>query len=263
MTNLHHILVSNIINLQKTFNTRTIGGLRNKEGLTVKKNILFRSDGLNNLNDNDIIILKKFNIKRIVDFRSNKEINRNPDVIWDENINYIHMPINSDKRINEEIHQIINNEKDKNIEDYLIDENKNFILNYTNLYSKFIKDFINCGGQNTIFHCTAGKDRTGLATALILSILGVSREDIINEYMFSNFCIEKTLSDQIVKVCGIFNIDVSNGFKIIPLLKVNLKYINMALKTIDDNYDNIENYIKNGLLISESEIKKLKDILCE
>ena len=74
MNVLHQILVNCIINLNTTFNTRTIGGFTTIDNSTVKKNILFRSDALNNLNINDKNILKQLNIERIVDFRSNNEV---------------------------------------------------------------------------------------------------------------------------------------------------------------------------------------------
>lgn len=263
MTSLKQIFINNIILLNNTFNTRTIGGLKTIDGLMVKSNILFRSDGLNNIDSADIKILESLNIKRLVDFRSENEVNKNPDIIWNDNIEYIHMPITSDKKINDEIHLVIENKINKNLKDYLIEENKNFILNYTNLYSNFIKSFIKCNGKKTIFHCTAGKDRTGLASMLILYIIGVPMEDILKEYMFSNYCIERTIEKQMIKVCNIFNISIDNGNKILPLLKVDINYINSAIKTINEEYGNIDNYVKTGLKISNDEVVTLKSILCE
>ena len=260
MNILHQILINNIITLDNTFNTRTIGGFKTIDNFTVKENILFRSDGLHNLSNNDKKILENLDIKRIVDFRSNNEINKHPDILWN-NVNYIHMPISADKKIMEDLPKILNNTLKKDIKEYLINENKNFILSYTNLYSRFIKDFINSNGEKTIFHCTAGKDRTGFASILILSIIGVEQQTIINEYMFSNYCIEKTFDQQLIKVSEMLNISKEDIHKIIPLLKVNIEYINSALDTINEYYGNMNIYIKQGLLLSDNQIEKLKSIL--
>lgn len=256
------ILQNNIINLKNTFNLRTIGGFKTSDNRIIKKGILYRSDNLARLNTLDLHYLNMLNIKRIVDFRSFNEIEKEPDII-PNNIDYINMPIISDKKISKEIHLILNNILKKNMKEYLIEANRDFILEHTYIFSKFIKDFIISGGKCTLYHCTAGKDRTGFATAIILSILGVPRDVIIKEYLFSNYCIERTINQQLAKVCSIMNIDHKDCYKIMPLMIVDIDYINEAFQTIDDKYGNINNYIENGLKLSNDDIKKLKEIMLE
>jgi len=143
---------------------------------------------------------------------------------------------------------------------FLIDANKDFVLEYTPVFSKFIKEFIQ-SGLPTLFHCTAGKDRTGFACALILSIIDVPKETIMEEYMFSNHCINRTIDRQLAKVCVIMNISMNDGPKILPLLTVQSDYIQNAFKTIDEEYGNMNNYIKKVLKLSEKEILTLKLLL--
>ena len=262
MSNLREIFLNNLINLKNTFNLRTIGGIKTKNNKIVKKGILFRSDNLARLNTLDLHYLNMLNIKRIVDFRSFNEVDKEPNILPD-NVDYINMPISSDKKISKEIHLILNNILNKDMKDYLIEANRNFVLENTNIFSNFVKDFIESEGQCTLFHCTAGKDRTGFATAIILSILDVPREVIIEEYLFSNYCIERTINQQLAKVCKIMDIEHKDCYKIMPLMIVDIDYINEAFQTIDSQYGNIDNYIKNGLKISDDEINKLKNIMLE
>jgi len=77
MKSLHQILVDNIIQLKNTYNTRTIGGFVNKNNIKVKKCMLFRSDNLARLDDYDLNVLNLVGIKRIVDFRSLHEKQKN------------------------------------------------------------------------------------------------------------------------------------------------------------------------------------------
>ena len=259
MKSLHTILVDNIIQLKNTYNTRTIGGFVNKNNLKVKKGILFRSDNLARLDDYDLNVLNLVGIKRIVDFRSIREKTKEPNIL-PPNVTYIESPIEADKSINEEIYKILDGTLEKNMNQFLIDANKDFVLEYTSVFSKFIKEFIQ-SGETTLFHCTAGKDRTGFACALILSILDVPKETIMGEYMFSNHCINRTIDRQLYKVCGIMNINMCDSNKILPLLTVQSEYIENAFKTIEEEYGNINNYIKKGLKLSEKEILTLKILL--
>ena len=143
---------------------------------------------------------------------------------------------------------------------FLIEINKYFVLKHTHNFSRFIKGFIK-NPEPTLFHCTAGKDRTGFACALILLIIGVPYETVINEYLFSNYCINRTIDKQLDRVCRNMNINRSDGNKILPLLTVDISYIESAFNTIKLNYGDVNNYIKKGLEISEEEITTLKNIL--
>ena len=262
MSELQDIFKNNIIHLKNTFNLRTIGGFKTSDNRIIKKGILYRSDNLARLNSLEVHYLQILGIKRIVDFRSYTELDKEPDEL-PLNVDYINMPVLSDKKISKEIHLILNNVLKKDMKEYLIEANRNFVLENTNIFSKFIKEFISSNCQCTLFHCTAGKDRTGFATAMILSILGVSKEIIIKEYLFSNYCIERTINAQLAKVCKIMNIEHKDCSKIMPLMKVDIDYINEAFQTIDDKYGNINNYIKIGLEISDEEIIKLKEFMLE
>ena len=63
-----------VVPLKYTFNTRDLGGLKGKDGKTIKYNKLYRSGSLHKLSDEDINTLKELNIKVVVDFRSEKEL---------------------------------------------------------------------------------------------------------------------------------------------------------------------------------------------
>lgn len=238
----------NKIYLEGTHNTRDLGGYLLPNDI-IKSGILFRSDKLKNITHNDIIQLNNLGIQRIIDFRSEIERLKEPNVII-EGIEYIEMPIEVDKKINEKIYEALNSKTD--MKRFLIEANRDFVKEYKDVFSKFLKVIIK-NPVPTLFHCTAGKDRTGFATYLIYKILGLDDETIIEDYMKTNYFINETINEQLENVSKLMNIDGNKAYKLLPLLTVDLEYINSAINTAIKNYGSIENFIYYGLNISYEE----------
>lgn len=245
--------------LEGTHNTRDLGEITNKYGKILQSNKLFRSDKLSELTKNDIKKIKELGIERIIDFRSEKEKSREPNVII-KDIEYLDFSINADKNINKELIPVLRNESNKDINSFLIEANIDFVNIYSNIFKKFLKLIIN-EPKPTLFHCSAGKDRTGFATLLILYLCDVSLDVIITDYLKTNEYIKESIPYQIENVSRIFNIEPQYRERIIPLLTVNKNYINAALTEIYKKYDSIDNYLVNELLITENDKTKLQNYL--
>ena len=87
-----------------------------------------------------------------------------------------------------------------------------------------------------MFHCTDGKDRTGVATYIILSILNVSEEIILDDYLKTNKFTKDKLDEIIIHVSNIsniLNISKDKSKLLNPLLTVDIDYINSAINTIN------------------------------
>ena len=183
-----------------------------------------------------------------------------PDLI-PEGISYVEMPIEVDGAIRTQIEDILRGNVEGDVKSFLIDANKEFITDYKTVYSKFIKDLINNDGP-TLFHCTAGKDRAGFAAAITLIALGVPKEVVINDYMKTNTFTADRIDDMLdqIKLMSLFQADVEI---LRPLLGVEQEYIEMAFKTAEETYGSLENYIREGLEISDKEIIALRSLLLE
>lgn len=250
--------IMNKIELEGTHNTRDLGGYLINNHI-VNSGILFRSDKLTNLTDNDVIEIKNQGIKRIIDFRSETERLREPSVLI-EGIEYINMPIDADKKITNEIYEILRNGKKKDMKEFLIEANRDFVLEHKDIFSKFLKKII-ANPLPTLFHCTAGKDRTGFATFLIYSILGLDEETIIEDYLKTNYFIRDSMDEQIENIGKIMDLNENESLAILPLLKVDIDYINMAIETYKKNYGSVENFIHYGLNISYEEQERFKVLM--
>ena len=113
-----------------------------------------------------------------------------------------------------------------------------------------------------MFHCTAGKDRAGFAAAITLIALGVSKEKVIDDYMKTNIFTADRIDEMLdqIKLMSLFQADVE---VLRPLLGVEQEYIETAFKTAEEKYGSLENYIREGLEISDQEIIELRSLLLE
>ncbi len=249
-----------LLPMDGAFNTRELGGYKTTDGKSVKWGMLFRSDKLSDLSENDQLYLQSLGIKRIVDFRSEGEKTEDPNII-PEGINYIETPINVDGAMRSKIEAVLKGETKKEIKSFLVDANKEFVTNYTSVYEDFLRGLIHEDGP-TLFHCTAGKDRAGFAAAITLIALGVSKEDVIEDYMKTNIFTKDKIDEMIdkIKLMSLYQADAEI---LRPLIGVERIYIETAFKTAEEKYGSLENFIREGLNISDEEIQILRNKFVE
>lgn len=167
------------------YNFRDLGGFRGADGKRVVWGKFFRTDGLGNLTDADLAYLASVPVVTIVDFRTVEENLHSPDRVPATVKNVLHLPIAPG---------YLNPDAGKTLEDY--ESPDEFMLHMyrdlaedagiTATYRQFFGRVQNEADIPLIFHCSAGKDRTGLAAAYILTALGVDRETILTDYETSN-----------------------------------------------------------------------------
>jgi len=185
------------IPLEGTFNFRDMGGFYTEEGRRVKTGLVFRSDSLHKLSDLDLKKLEEMNIRTAVDFRSQAEREVQPDrlpkgvrlAVLSPDGETAALASASYKDDEEKIARLTEWEKTYKGHDCLIKnlnsmegQMRTFVTSENSIgaYSSFLTDVASIP---LVFHCRGGKDRTGWAAALFLSVLKVSREDIIGDYL--------------------------------------------------------------------------------
>ena len=241
-------------------NTRELGGYKTTDGKSVKWGMLYRSDKLSDISDTDQSYLQDLGIKKIIDFRSKEEKEEDPDII-PKGIDYIEMPISVDGAMRSKIEAVLKGETNKDVKSFLIDANKEFVSNYTDVYEGFLRNLIDDDGP-TLFHCTAGKDRAGFAAAITLIALGVSKEDVINDYMKTNQFTKERI-EEIIGQIELMTLYQTDAEILRPLLGVEREYIETAFQTAEEKYGSLENFIRDGLNISDEDIQKLRNKFIE
>ncbi|KJF22463.1 protein-tyrosine-phosphatase [Rhodococcus sp. AD45-ID] len=107
-----------------------------------------------------------------------------------------------------------------------------------------------------IFHCTAGKDRTGWASALLLSIAGVSRETVMEDYLLTNEYSAASIDAKVARIAAAKGQEYAEVYRL--LLGVDASYLQAAFDELDNNYESFDSYLVDGLGLDVETIIKLK-----
>ena len=246
-------------------NFRDLGGYKTEDGRTVKWGKIYRSDNLHSLTDEDLKYMKRLNIESVVDFRSVEERENEPDRL-NPDMTQVLLPIKfQPKELDDD--SIKNLMKDLTFGDLdssnlLRDFNIVIVEEFAEEYKNFFRRIIENNAEPLVFHCTAGKDRAGFASAMILTILGVPREKVIEDYLLTNTYVKDHVDDKMLEIelKTFFRADTDN------LRKINLveeRYIQAAFDTIDSKWGGMDRYISEALNLNEEDILKLQDFYLE
>ena len=246
------------INLEGTINTRDLGGIVNRNNQIIKEHLILRGNNLSTLTTSDVEkLLKEYNLKTIIDLRSNTERKEKQDIEI-INVENKHIPIFEESRIG----VTHDKESDKNVlslpnmEDLYQEmvTNEECIKNI----KKIITTIMNQEEGSILYHCTAGKDRTGVITMLILSMLDVSEETILEDYLYTNVTFKEE-SEKYYKAALQRNLDNETCERIRKIFLADEKYLSSAINAIKEKYESVINFIKKKLEITEEDINKFKD----
>lgn len=259
------------IALQGQSNFRDIGGYKTIDGRTVKWGQVYRSGELPRLTDEDVAILQKLDLRMVHNFLLEEEIAQRGEDRLPEGATLVNNPIRTsaddlviaalDARktgdfsmippdLNQEVHRIL-------------------ALDGRDEYAAMIRAVIDPANRPFVFHCSHGVHRTGTATAILLSALGVPWESVREDYLLSNtFRAEenekriKQLTTGAAKTLGIPPEDVDTT-NIVAFYILQSDYIDGTLEVIEEEYGSMSEYLHRGLGLSDSEIKQLHDELLE
>lgn len=222
------------------FNIRDLGGIKTSDNRFIKDGLFIRSGNLINVSDDDKKILDSLNIKYVIDLRSNREVENRPDTYLPRGAKYLNISAIT-KEMYEDLYLDIQH-MDKEISEERLDLIYSKLAFNSPAYKKVI-ELIKNDEVPILFHCSAGKDRTGVLACIILLLLGVSEEDVIKEYMKSY--------EGVIKGYG--KSDVPKSWL------VDEKWITSTTKAIEHRYGNLDNYFKNEFNLEKQDIKKIQN----
>ena len=246
------------IPLDGGINFRDLGGYSNRQGKKVKWRQLLRCGHLANLSDNDLQTLEQLGVDRVHDFRRTEEKQQSPSrPVRAQIIDDYKISIGDISRFWEFLKEGILT--DQSSHQLVVNSYKNCIETVIPAYSRFMRNILDNPIGVHLFHCSAGKDRTGMAAALILGALDVPRETIIADYILTlDYYDSDKLMDIIeghLRDAGVKNWDRS---WLIPYSSVHADNIIAFLDAIDQHYGNLKNYLKTGLGLSDRDLELLQ-----
>ena len=178
------------IALEGCVNFRDLGGYPTSDGRTVKWRRLFRSDAPNTLTEADVrTVTGTLGIVAVIDLRSSggEAGDDGRGLLALSGIGYHQFPIL-------ERRGFLPPTSGEEVEKRLTDMYQWILFNAGTLMARAFTTLAQPVNQPALFHCSAGKDRTGVLSATILELLGVSREDIVGEYLMTNDVIDDILA---------------------------------------------------------------------
>ncbi len=176
-----------VVVLEGARNCRDVGGYPAASGRRVRTGALFRSDRLSALTDDDLSELGSRGIRTVVDFRAGPEIERDRSRLWPGVTSHISLPVGDtvDGDISL-VDQIFEGRLRSVSEGDMAELYLKMISTYGERFAQFVTIAADVDYLPMLFHCTAGKDRSGIASALLLEALGVNREVVLDDYCLSN-----------------------------------------------------------------------------
>jgi protein-tyrosine phosphatase len=165
-----------IIDLQGAVNFRDLGGYATADGQRTRWRVLFRADGLSELTEPDLSILRELGIRTVVDLRSGQEVEQSRFNVDAHPVTFHHFPF---------IKALPNAEEFERAPGFLGTQYTEMLDMATPQIVGALAALAADGALPAVFHCTAGKDRTGLLSALVLSLLGVPEETVVADYALS------------------------------------------------------------------------------
>ncbi len=250
---------------EQAHNFRDHGGYQSRDGRSLKWGMIYRTDKLSSLSEEDQKYLERLSVRRIVDFRSDEERGMDPHALpADTAIRVEPMPIAVDAAQIELVTARLQ-QRDVSVDDMaalLIDANREMISQFTPVYRNWMQSLLHADNYPQLFHCTAGKDRTGLAAALLLHALDVPENTIMDDYLATNHY-TAARTDQVIKqISAMDTLQVSEDV-IRVLFNVQPQFINAAFDTIADSYGDLQRYFEVGLGLSSQQREQLCDLLLE
>ncbi len=213
-------------------NLRDLGNKKTKANNVIKNNLFIRCAAPINLSTAAQKKLISNGQSLIIDFRGVNEAEKNPTSLPRELLkNRVHLPV--EPKVTELLKELDKKNTQKtDLNEIFQQAYRKYTVENLDTFKEFFKILFKNPGIKIIFHCTAGKDRTGFAAALILLLFGVSRRSIFEDYMLSNEHYKPTAN--VTKEV--------NQIGVKELLKVDESWLDAGLKEFETNAGNITEY---------------------
>ncbi|MBQ0025531.1 MAG: tyrosine-protein phosphatase [Bacteroidales bacterium] len=265
---------SQSLGLVSVANARELGGYVLPNGKKIKKGLLLRGGSLAAVSAEDAKALsERYRLARIFDFRTDMEVRHSPDAqlpgvgnIWLPAIDPESEKLGAASLPEEAYRDLVN---------YLVEKENAFnptvqeiarhiysemVLNeYTQLqYAAFLQMISATPTGAVYWHCSQGKDRTGLGAAFLLAALGADRDLIMADYAISNDFYRKEIAAVTAMLRAKKGPDAEAEKAILTFIGANEEYFEASLDLIDKKFGSMESYLKGPLCMTDLEMNRLR-----
>lgn len=252
----------NVIELQGADNVRDLGGIPVQGARTVAPGLFFRGSALNALTEHDCdTLLNELGISCIIDLRCGWECEEKPDVEI-SGIDYLHIPFFDLEKVGIEYTEPA--EGTKVVGRDVACNPKRF---YRSLPNPLTVRQMRAGlaeafdravrGQAVYVHCSGGKDRAGTFTVLLLAVLGANREDILEDYLFTNVARDKNydaMLERFMRFAG----DEQRARELVESHRALPENLDAFYGAIEARYGDMDAFVRNQLGIDDEKREQIR-----
>jgi protein-tyrosine phosphatase len=250
-----------LIALEGALNWRDLGGYATSDGRVTRWGRVFRSDGLDQLTDTDLDLIADLGIRLVIDFRVDREVDEAPSRLPDHpELRRQRLPIGEDVAATSVIDRIQSGEITRySAED--VAETYETILDYAaHEFGIAVTHAAEPANHPMVFHCTAGKDRTGLMAMLLLGALGVPDDEIARDYELTTHYRSSKRLVILRPQLEAAGVDVD---AVLPFLTAQAPVMAATIAALEARHGSIERYLTGPARVTQQTIHDLRAHLTE
>ena len=232
-------------------NARDFGGTVNREGRVIRPGLLIRSNHLNALTEVDVNLLSvEYHLRGIIDLRTDAEVRERPDASVPET-EWIHLPLFEERAVGithekmTDLSMIAGSMPDMaSLYRFMVTDPDS-----TAQLGRVLQVIMEMETGAVLWHCTEGKDRCGVVSALVLELLNVDRETIFEDYLATNRASAKradAYGKEVLKKTG----DETMARNVRNLFLAGRSYLQAAFEAVEESYGSMERFFEYELGIS-------------
>ncbi|MBB6172770.1 protein-tyrosine phosphatase [Nocardiopsis mwathae] len=246
-------------------NFRDLGGHTTRDGSVVRRGLVYRSDSLANLTDDELHALgDRLGLRLQVDLRTSFERAAAADRVPD-GVEYAVIDVQGDHSTGADLAAMLT-DPERSAEllgngggERFVHEVNRMLVSWEDAlagYGELVR-LTAAGPSPLVFHCSAGKDRTGWGAAVLLALLDVPRETIVADYLASNARLAQA-REWMHGSAARYGIDPD---LLQPLMEVRAEYLQSAFDEADRVYGSFEGYVADGLKVAPETVTALRERL--
>lgn len=242
-----------LVALEGGNNFRDLGGYLTPDGHRVKWGHIYRSADIGKLTDNDLKAIQDRHVTVVCDLRGPSEYQQSPDHL-PAGVTRIELPAGSENLDTRKLFAQMQNAQNL---DSLMGATYTKIDHFKAKYKPMFDQLLTLDSSDALmFHCTAGKDRTGIGAALVLSALGVDKATILKDYAATDVywqpAREKML--QQMKQAGVSEAIMK------PMLAANPAYLEQTFAAINAKYGSMDTFLAQEMELTPDKLAQLRSM---
>ncbi|WP_328954219.1 tyrosine-protein phosphatase [Kitasatospora purpeofusca] len=245
------VVADRSLHLASAPNFRDAGGYRTADGQWVRTGVVYRSGDLSKLTDQDLAKLRRLGIRTVFDLRTPAEQKTAPD----------RLPAGA-TAVNANVLGVadtgaFNVTSPQAAVRAMVDAERTMVSadSARTAYHSVLNALVERNDENVLFHCTAGKDRTGWASAALLTALGVPRETVEADYLASNTYRAAEIAATLAQLPPAYQAIYK------PLLDVRSEYLAAGFDEVQRKFGSFDAYLKSGLGLDKRDLRDLRSQL--